>query len=450
MNGKHPYFCIYSLLILLFSSCYKEQTFPVKVDFSVDVIGNDYSVPVRVRITNNTTGAETYTWTMTGASPATSATKDVGTIQYDSAGIYKIRLEAANQYGGKDSKEIELKIDAAVHIGFTVSNAQSYYPDATVQISNTTIGATTYLWSFAGGTPATSTQQQPGNVVFTTPGQHLIRLQVGNGLETYTKDTTITVLPDLVNDFQVTWAAEENDMEVPFTAIMQNNSISATNYSWSFPGAVPGTSSAAAPSVLYNTAGTYTVSLTASNDKKSLTATRTVTLLPNSNLFRFTDVHLGINTAQNTVGSYFSSVLRQVLKSSDVNAANGSKIDFAFFGLSNTFLFNKFISPDSVQNYAFSAIPNAITTKVINKQESCGCATLSASAFDAMNNDAALQSLTINQSPAAFAQFDNTVLPRVVLFRTQDGRKGAVKIKQYVDLGQQSYIVCDIKVMKAP
>jgi hypothetical protein len=44
--------------------------------------------------------------------------------------------------------------------------------------------------------------------------------------------------------------------------------------------------------------------------------------------------------------------------------------------------------------------------------------------------------------------FTDSVLPRVILFRTQDGIKGAIKIKSFVPDGLNSYIVVDIKVQK--
>ena len=44
--------------------------------------------------------------------------------------------------------------------------------------------------------------------------------------------------------------------------------------------------------------------------------------------------------------------------------------------------------------------------------------------------------------------FSNTVIPRIVLFSNQQGKKGAIKIKQFVNDGLQSYILCDIKVQK--
>lgn len=435
-------------LLFLLSGCYQEQILEVKAGFRAEVVNDNYSVPVLVKINNSTSGAESYAWTMTGADPASSTELNPGTLQYNNPGTYTIHLEATNQNGGKDSRDTTLVVDAAIRVNFTLKNA-SWYPDATVSINNTTIGATIYQWTFSGGTPSSSTLQQPGDVVFHTPGTYSISLKAGNGRLSYTKDTTVTVLPDLTNDFNINWAAEDNDMEVPFTVNLQNNSISATSYKWICSGGSLSSSISTSPIVCYNSPGTFTISLTASNDKKSLTKSQTITLLPNSNLFRFRNVHLGINTAKNTIGCYFSSSLGKVLKASEVTETNGSSIDVVYFGFDNTFNYNKFISPNSVQNYTFSNIPNAISTAIINKQESCGCgSSMTAAQFDAMTDDALLQSTSINQTAAGLAEFNSTALPRIVLFQTQDGRKGAIKIKQCVAAGQQSYIVCDIKVMK--
>ena len=68
--------------------------------------------------------------------------------------------------------------------------------------------------------------------------------------------------------------------------------------------------------------------------------------------------------------------------------------------------------------------------------------------FDTMQNDIPLQSLSITHSPIGAQPF-NSSLPRIVLFKTADNRKGAIKIKQFVDEGtEKSYILCDIKVQK--
>lgn len=124
-------------------------------------------------------------------------------------------------------------------------------------------------------------------------------------------------------------------------------------------------------------------------------------------------------------------------------------IDIAFQGQNNTFTFNKFISPSEVNLFGFSAIPNATQTLFINSQEICNCGlNFSESQFDAILNATPLQNLTIPNSIAGQQQFGNS-LPRIVLFKTQDGRKGAIKVKQFVSAGlNQSYILCDIKVQK--
>ena len=46
--------------------------------------------------------------------------------------------------------------------------------------------------------------------------------------------------------------------------------------------------------------------------------------------------------------------------------------------------------------------------------------------------------------------FNNSVLPRIIPFKTQDNRKGLIKIKEFVADGLNSYIIIDIKVQKQP
>lgn len=54
-----------------------------------------------------------------------------------------------------------------------------------------------------------------------------------------------------------------------------NNSVNATSYQWNFPGGTPSTSTATNPTVVYNTAGTYSVELIAMNGAGNDTLLRT-------------------------------------------------------------------------------------------------------------------------------------------------------------------------------
>jgi len=446
-------FCLlhYCLLIYCLLGCAKEEAIPVTADFNIEVVNNDFSVPVQVKITNLTEGADTYNWNFVGAMPENSTDRNPGTIVYTQEGDYSIKLEASNQDGEVDSKTIEIPIDADIAIGFTTDILVDNFPPMEVDITNTTVGADSYNWTFQDGTPTSSTNQHPNNVIFNNPGEHTITLEVSNGLETYQTEQTVTVAPHLVADFDYEVNFEDDDFQAPVTLTLINKSISATSYTWTFTGGTPSTSTDENPTVTFNTSGTYTLELQATNGKETLTTSQSITVVPNTNIRTFQDIKLGINTAHssNVIGAFFSTITREVYKKEDVTTENGAAIDIAFFGLNQNFNLNKFVSPDQVQTLTYDAIPNATHTKFINLQESCGCATsMSIAEFDAITEDTLLTGLTITETTGGLQDFDNSVVPRIVLFETQDGRKGALKIKDFVVDGVNSYVVVDIKVMK--
>ena len=450
---KTTYCLLIFCLLVLGCSDDREQAIPVTADFSIEVIDNDFSVPVQVAITNNTEGADTYNWTFTGANPSNSTDRNPGTITYTEAGNYTIALEASNQDGSADSMEIDIPIDAEIVIGFTTEILVDNFPPMEVALTNTTVGAETYSWTFDGGTPTSSTQQHPNNTVFNDPGEHTITLEVSNGLETYQTQQTVTVAPHLVAAFDYEVAFEDDDFQVPVTLTIINNSISATDYTWTFTGGTPATSTDENPTVSFDIPGTYSLELEATNGKETQTFSQNITVLPNTNIRTFQDIQLGINTAHNAnmIGAFFSTVTREVYKQEEVTTDNGASIDIAFFGLNENFTFNKFVAPDDVQTLTFDAIPNATHTKFINLQESCGCsASLTVAQFDGMTDDTLLSALTITETTGGSQDFDHSVVPRIVLFETEDGRKGAIKIKDFVVDGVNSYIIIDIKVQKEP
>jgi PKD repeat protein len=241
----------------------------------------------------------------------------------------------------------------------------------------------------------------------------------------------------------------DNDYEAPLLLHLNNLSTNAVSYEWEIVGATPSLSAATNPDINFASAGTYTIILKSTNDKETKILQKQVTIQPNTNLLSFNNVKLGISSAHSTIGCFFSSYLGTVIKQGEVTATNGSKIDFGFFGLNSSFSYNQFVSPDEVQNTAFSAIPNSTHTKVINSQELIGTQ-LSSSGFTAINQGSDFNSINVNETNAGKTPFINAVVSRVVLFKTEDGRKGAVKIKDFVSAGTASYILVDIKIQKQP
>jgi len=431
-----------------FNACAVEESIPVKADFSIKITNEDFSVPVKVEITNKSTGAETYQWSFDGASVASSTEKNPQPVTYANAGIYKIKLKASNKDGNVDEKELEVKADAAMNVDFEWEMMGSDISPVTLHMIDKSLGATQYLWEFDGGNPATSNAKNP-EVVFTTPGDHIIKLTISNGLETYSTQKTVNIKPAMTIDFSWNVDSVDNDYQAPVLLHLNNLSTNATSYEWIITGADPATSSMTNPDIILPAAGTYTIILKATNDKETKTLQKQVIVFPDANLLSFSDVKLGINTANSTIGAFFSSNLGTVLKQNEVNAANGSKIDFAFFGLNSSFMYNQFVSPDEVQNNGFLAIPNAIHSKIINSQELVGVQ-LTPAGFDAINSGNNFNSLNITETNAGKSPFNNAVIPRVILFETSDGRKGAVKIKNFIPNGANSYIMVDIKIQKQP
>lgn len=126
---------------------------------------------------------------------------------------------------------------------------------------------TSWSWTFAGGTPATSTSQNP-TVVYNTAGTYSVTLVAtnANGNDTETKAGYITVTDDgpvdpetLVANFT---ASSYNITMGDCINFTDRSSGSPISWSWTFPGAATTTSTVQNPgNICYNTPGTYNVTL---------------------------------------------------------------------------------------------------------------------------------------------------------------------------------------------
>lgn len=439
----------FSLMIAIATisgSCFREEQIPVAAEFAYTIPKEGYTVPVQIDVTNNTTGADFYSWTFEGASPAASDAKHPGTIQYSEAGTYTIKLEAWNDTQ-RSIKEITIELDSAVTIDFDYEIVTNDFVPAVVNFINNTLGASTFEWTFEGGEPESSNLATPPPVHFDSPGDHLVTLTVTNGRETFSTSRTITLKPSLEVDFSIVPSFEDEDYEAPLKASLVNNSMSGLRYAWSCDGGTIDAPASENASVSFDAPGTYTVTLTGGNDKETKSVERTITVKPNTNLYTMQDVRLGISAAHSTIGCFYSTVLRKTLTKDEVTFENSRYVDLVFYGINSGFSYSRFVSPDSTAKFTFPSVPQASHTAFVNTLES-SLLSFSASDFDAMIDDTLLKDLVITDNDSGTKFFNNSVVPRVVLFETSDGRKGAIKIKSFVNDGMQSYILIDIKVQK--
>ena len=70
-------------------------------------------------------------------------------------------------------------------------------PGTCTNFNNVSINATSYLWTFAGANPSTSTDVNPSNICYNTPGTYSVSLIAtnANGSDTLTLNNFITVYP---------------------------------------------------------------------------------------------------------------------------------------------------------------------------------------------------------------------------------------------------------------
>lgn len=444
-------FLITIIFVSIATSCYEESYVAIETKFTTEFVNGDESLPVIIKIENTTTGADTYQWDFEGGSPATAPSKNPPQVLYTTPGTYTIKLNTKNSDGEQGTFSKTIVIKDAIGINFTTQILQSNFSPAEVKVTNTTTGiGLTYNWTFQDGNLTDFSGQNPPNVTFSTAGNHDITLVVSNGFESFSLVKTISVAPLLLSAFSYAPLFDDDDFQAPVTLNFNNQSVSATSYNWGFTGNNPSSSNLVNPSITFNNAGTYTVSLNAINDKTSQSISKQIIIFPDTNLRILNDVQFGINSAHNnnSKGAFYSTKTRLSYKANEINNSNSNLIDIAFQGLNNNFTFNKFIAPNQVQDFGFMTLNTSQNTIFINSQVVCNCGlNFTEADFNAMTNDSPLQALNINYSVAGAQEFNNT-LPRIVLFKTQDQRKGAIKVKSFVNNGSSSYILCDIKVQK--
>ncbi|WP_294824436.1 PKD-like domain-containing protein [uncultured Flavobacterium sp.] len=89
--------------------------------------------------------------------------------------------------------------------------------------------APTYLWSFPGGTPSTSTSQNPGPISYTTSGNYTVTLAVTNECGTATDTETFTVNPAPVMVSVPNHVKCKGQQTTPITF---SSDLSGTTYTW--------------------------------------------------------------------------------------------------------------------------------------------------------------------------------------------------------------------------
>ena len=205
-----------------------------------------------VTFTNQSTGTfpyTTYNWDFENLPFSSESNQTNPSHNYSDTGWFDVTLIACN-FGCCDTQTIYHYVHimppiAQINTSFSCSTPLDRYFDGT-----SSIGASTYSWTFPSGTPATSSAPTV-NVHWTTSGDRTVKLVVWNSVTGCTDTMTKLVK---IRNLQPGFTCPQNGC-APFTVHFTNTTIDAVSYKWN----------------VYNSAGTSVFTSTNTNPNATLT-----------------------------------------------------------------------------------------------------------------------------------------------------------------------------------
>ena len=235
-----------------------------------------------ITFTDLSTGTPTlWQWAFEGGSPSTFEGQNPPAITYNSAGTFDVKLTVTNE-GGSDVEQkvnyITVTTTPPPPVANFVGTPLTIFVGGSVGFTDlSTNTPTSWVWTFEGGLPATSTSQNPSNIVYNTAGTFDVTLVSTNayGSDTEIKTNYITV--QVIPPPQAAFTGNPTTIFVGQSVTFTNQSTgNPTSWQWVFEGGTPATSNLQTPpAIFYNNAGVFDVSLTVSNTNGSTTETKT-------------------------------------------------------------------------------------------------------------------------------------------------------------------------------
>lgn len=243
---------------------------------------NNSCAGTTISFTNNSTGtsaATTYLWNF---GDGQTSTQQNPSHVYAAGGTYTVTQTVTNFAGCSDVQTQTITVMDIPAVSIAGDDGDGDITNCllpgnpttseTVNFTNTTTGAVSYLWDFGDG--QTSTAQNPTHT-YTSYGTFTVTMTAthANGC---TATATLTVVFEKYVSSALTLDITEYSGCTPHPlTTLTNLSVNANTYTWNFGDGTPPvvTTSSVPPAHNYTTAGTYTISLTAANSCNSAQAT---------------------------------------------------------------------------------------------------------------------------------------------------------------------------------
>lgn len=204
-------------------------------------------------------------WTFEGGTPSSYTGKTPPPVSYDTPGKYDVILEVSNTVGSTTKDSLEMIVVGGPLADFSSTNAYLVSGELVDFTDDSEGDPITWNWTFEGGMPETSTDQDPAGIEYSSQGSYDVKLVVENefGFDSITKAGYVTVDGPFA-DFEADVTNIQTGESVNFSDLSING---PTSWSWKFFGGSPGSHFGQdPPAITYNGTGSYNVKLTVSND----------------------------------------------------------------------------------------------------------------------------------------------------------------------------------------
>ncbi|MEI7595494.1 MAG: PKD domain-containing protein [Bacteroidota bacterium] len=225
-----------SLIVLSSNGC--SDTSTLNIPIQVGTYGSKFTAtptngcrPLAVQFTDTTIGATSWKWIF--GDGTTSNVQNPSHV-YNNSGFYTVTLITSNSIGCIDTlvKNNYINVSTGVAVNFTADNTEDCVVPFTVNFTDNSVGAASWLWNFGDGT--TSNSQNPSHT-YTNLGNYNVTLIASNAngcSDTLVKANYIKILKPTAN-YTATPTQGCHPLQVNFT----NTSTSANpivDYRWDF------------------------------------------------------------------------------------------------------------------------------------------------------------------------------------------------------------------------
>ncbi len=149
------------IIVLSIWSC-SDDAAVVEIFFDPDVSSETTNLGQSVVFTDYSSGVKSRLWTFPGGTPATSTEKEVSVV-FSQVGLINCTIENTFIDGTTENKSVFVQVGSGL-INYEVSTAQADVGE-TITFTDNSNSVASRVWTFPGGTPATSTDAEV-NVTF--------------------------------------------------------------------------------------------------------------------------------------------------------------------------------------------------------------------------------------------------------------------------------------------